>query len=127
MPTSLRPVFAAAPAAKDLLYSEAQVREALQQYAAANALRSADGVAVKLDRLLHGNLFNKKEAFQEGEQDALEDLVKRLLGKLQLFHRVVRISEQVQPRMSPFCDTILVDSYLHEERDQVVHCTVINL
>ena len=97
MPTSLRPIFAATPAAKDDLYSEAQVRAALQQYAAANALASEGAAAVKLDRLLHGNLFNKKEAFQEGDPDAAEDLVKRLLGKLQLYHHVVRISEQVQP------------------------------
>ena len=97
VPTSLRPIFAAAPAAKDELYGEAQVRAALQQYAAANALASGDAAAVKLDRLLHGSLFNKKEVFQEGDAEAVEDLVKRLLGKLQLFHRVVRTSEQVQP------------------------------
>jgi hypothetical protein len=58
-------------------------------------LASPDGRSVRLDRLLHGALFNKKEAEQEGSSVAEGELLKRLLGKLQLHHRLLRPSEQV--------------------------------
>ena len=48
-----------------------------------------------LDRLLVGSLFNKKEPQVEGDAHPWDDAFMRLLSKLQLFHRVVRSSDQV--------------------------------
>ena len=42
------------------------------------------------------NLFNKKEPQMEGDACPSEDVLKRLLGKLQLFHKVSRVTDQVQ-------------------------------
>ncbi|PRW32977.1 Eukaryotic translation initiation factor 2D [Chlorella sorokiniana] len=94
-PSSLRPVFGEAGARdKDRLYSEAEVAEALADYAAAQGLASPGGRTIKLDRLLAGSLFNKKEPEGEGSDVPAAALRKRLLDKLQLHHRLVRPSEQ---------------------------------
>ncbi|EFN52364.1 hypothetical protein CHLNCDRAFT_138791 [Chlorella variabilis] len=94
-PSSLRPVFGeAALRDKERLYSEGEVCEALAGYAAAQGLAAPDGRSIRLDRLLHGSLFNKKEAEQEGSAVAPAELQKRLLAKLQLHHRLKRPSEQ---------------------------------
>lgn len=94
----MRPILGSAN--KDELYSEPEVRAALKSYAAANSLAKGEGEAVQLDRLLLGNLFNKKEDVSEGDSHPLNDLAVRLLAKLQLFHRVVRNTEQVHARFS---------------------------
>ncbi|KAI7845764.1 hypothetical protein COHA_000678 [Chlorella ohadii] len=94
-PSSLRTVFGEAGARdKDRLYSEAEVAEALAAYAAAQGLASSDGRTIKLDRLLAGSLFNKKEPENEGSDVPAAALRKRLLDKLQLHHRLVRPSQQ---------------------------------
>lgn len=49
---------------------------------------------IKLDRLLHGSLYNKKEPEGEGSVVPQAELLKRLLAKLQLHHRLVRPSDQ---------------------------------
>jgi hypothetical protein len=56
----------------------------------------AEGSGIKLDRLLHGSLYNKKEEQQEGTVVPQDQLVQRLLAKLQLHHRLLRPSEQVR-------------------------------
>lgn len=88
-----------AQVSKDELFSEGDVCAALGAYAASNSLLSNDEAAVKLDRLLLGNLFNKKEEVREGAPHPLQDLQQRLLSKLQLFHRVVRHLEEVRGRL----------------------------
>jgi len=67
----------------------------LDDYAAANSLQ-IDSSSVKLDKLMVSNLFNKKEPQMEGDTCPLEEVVKRLLGKLQLFHKITRVTEQVR-------------------------------
>ena len=94
VPSTLRPLLSNASAPKDELYSEEQMRGVLSVYAAANALEMGDG-SIKLDKLMISNLFNKKEPQLEGDLCAVEDVVRRLLGKLQLFHKVTRVAEQV--------------------------------
>jgi len=93
-PSSLRAILGVTPPSKDTLFSEEEVLAALQQYAESFQLCQAAGL-VKLNRLLVANLFNKKEFVIEGNPHPLTDLQKRLLGKLQQFHKAVRISEQV--------------------------------
>lgn len=96
-PSSLRPVFGEAGLRdKERLYEEAEVEAALGAYAAAQGLVGPGGPAggIKLDRLLHGSLYNKKEAEGEGSVVPQAALLKRLLAKLQLHHRLVRPSEQ---------------------------------
>lgn len=94
VPSTLRPLLSNASALKDELYSEEQMRGVLSAYAAANALELGDS-SIKLDKLMISNLFNKKEPQMEGDSCPLEEVVKRLLGKLQLFHKVTRVTEQV--------------------------------
>jgi len=67
----------------------------LDDYAAASSLQ-IDSSSVKLDKLMVSNLFNKKEPQMEGDTCPLEEVVKRLLGKLQLFHKITRVTEQVR-------------------------------
>lgn len=59
-------------------------------------LAAPGGRTIRLDRLLHGSLFNKKEAEGEGSEVPEAALRKRLLDKLQLHHRLVRPSDQVR-------------------------------
>lgn len=94
VPSTLRPLLGASAAPKDELYSEEQMRSVLDAYAAADNLQ-IDSSNVKLDKLMVSNLFNKKEPQMEGDACSLEEVVKRLLGKLQLFHKVTRVTEQV--------------------------------
>ena len=47
-------------------------------------------------RLLLGSLFNKKEPAAEGDAFPTEELLRRLLSKLQLYHRVTRTSQQAR-------------------------------
>lgn len=94
VPSTLRPLLGASAASKDELYSEEQMRSVLAAYAAADNLQ-IDSSNVKLDKLMVSNLFNKKEPQMEGDACSLEEVVKRLLGKLQLFHKVTRVTEQV--------------------------------
>ena len=81
-------------AAKDELYIEEQIRTALTAYTASNDLQ-LQGTSIKLDKLMISNLFNKKEPQMEGDTCPFEDVIKRLLGKLQLFHKVSRVTDQV--------------------------------
>ena len=71
------------------------MRGVLSAYAAANALNLADR-GIKLDKLMISNLFNKKEPQLEGDPCPVEEVVRRLLGKLQLFHKVTRVTEQAR-------------------------------
>ncbi|GAB4820011.1 hypothetical protein N2152v2_007057 [Parachlorella kessleri] len=94
-PTSLRPVFGDAGRDKDRLYSGAEVEEALQQYAQAAGLLSADGSSIQLDQLLvHAGLYTKKEPQQAGDRVPVKDVLARLIDKLQLHHRLVRPGDQ---------------------------------
>ena len=95
MPSTLRPLLSNASALKDELYSEEQMRRVLSAYAAANALELGDS-SIKLDKLMISNLFNKKEPQMEGDSCPVEEVIRRLLSKLQLFHKVTRVTEQVQ-------------------------------
>ena len=95
VPSTLRPLLGSTNAPKDELYSEEQMRSVLSVYTAANGLELGSG-NVKLDKLMVSNLFNKKEPQVEGDACPTEDVVKRLLGKLQLFHKVTRVTEQVK-------------------------------
>ena len=97
MPSSLKPLFISAAASKDDLHTEDQIRDALAAYTAANSLSCEWGGehCLRLDKLLHANLFNKKEPVLEGNPHPASDVFQRLLGKLQLYHRVVR-TEQVR-------------------------------
>ena len=49
-----------------------------------------------LNRLLVGALFNKKEPQVEGDCHPRSDTLQRLLGKLQLWTRVIRPTETVR-------------------------------
>ncbi|DBB17153.1 TPA: hypothetical protein ACH3X3_014226 [Trebouxia sp. C0006] len=93
VPSTLRPLLGSSAAPKDELYSEEQIRSVLDEYAATNSLQ-IDISSVKLDKLMVSNLFNKKEPQMEGYARPLEEVVKRLLGKLQLFHKITRVTEQ---------------------------------
>lgn len=93
VPSTLRPLLGSSAAPKDELYSEEQIRAVLDDYAAANSLQ-IDSSSVKLDKVMVSNLFNKKEPQMEGDACPLEEVVKRLLGKLQLFHKITRVTEQ---------------------------------
>ncbi len=95
VPSTLRPLLGSSAAPKDELYSEEQIRAVLDEYAATNSLQ-IDSSSVKLDKLMVSNLFNKKEPQMEGDARPLEEVVKRLLGKLQLFHKITRVTEQVR-------------------------------
>ncbi|BDA49270.1 Eukaryotic translation initiation factor 2D [Coccomyxa sp. Obi] len=88
VPTSLRPIFEA-DADKDALYSEEVVCSALRAYAEREGLSLVDG-ALKLDKLLVGHLFNKKEPQQEGDSHPFDDTMRRLLSKLAMFHTISR-------------------------------------
>ncbi|KAK9814155.1 hypothetical protein WJX72_001321 [[Myrmecia] bisecta] len=90
VPSSLRPIFGSG-AAKEELYSEQACWEALLDYAEANGLPAGQH-ALKLDKLLLSCLFNKKEPQMEGDVHPLDDTMQRLLGKLQIYHRVTRPS-----------------------------------
>ncbi len=93
VPTSLKPIFGDAWT-KEQLFSEAEVAKHLRQYAKDQGL--AEGKSeIKLDELLVGNLYNKKEPQQAGNLDDFDEVVRRLQGKLQQFHRVLRQSPQV--------------------------------
>lgn len=92
VPSTLRP-FVSGTAAKDELYSEEQICAALTAYTASNDLQ-LQGPSIKLDKLMVSNLFNKKEPQLEGDTCPFEDVIKRLLGKLQLFHKVLRVTDQ---------------------------------
>lgn len=93
MPSTLRQLLGNTSAPKDELYSEEQIRCVLAAYVTTNGLELG-GDSIKLDKLMISNLFNKKEPQLEGHPCPLEDVVKRLLGKLQLFHKVTRVTEQ---------------------------------
>ena len=114
VPSTLRPLLSNASAPKDELYSEEQMRGVLSAYAAANALELGDG-SIKLDKLMISNLFNKKEPQMEGDSCPVEEVVRRLLGKLQLFHKVTRVTEQV--RHSEVCSAeAVMSSCIHRCR-----------
>ena len=72
VPSSLRPIFGNVGGAnKDELFSESQVRAALEAYAQTEQLlrglddRPLPPGRMTLDKLLAGSLYNKKEPFQE--------------------------------------------------------------
>ena len=93
VPTSLKPIFGDAWT-KEQLFSQAEVANHLQDYIQEQGL--AEGSEVKLDELFVGNLYNKKEPQQAGNLDDFDEVLRRLLGKLQQFHRVLRQSPQVR-------------------------------
>ena len=93
VPTSLKPIFGDAWT-KEQLFSQAEVASHLQEYIQEQGL--AEGSEVKLDELFVGNLYNKKEPQQAGNLDNFDEVLRRLLGKLQQFHRVLRQSPQVR-------------------------------
>lgn len=95
VPSTLRPLLGNTGAPKDELYSEEQIRSVLAAYVSANGLDLGGG-SIKLDKLMISNLFNKKEPQLEGDPCPVEEVVKRLLGKLQLFHKVTRVTEQAR-------------------------------
>lgn len=95
VPTSLRPIFEA-DADKDALYSEEVVCSALRAYTEREGLSLGDG-ALKLDKLLVGHLFNKKEPQQEGDSHPFDDVMRRLLSKLAMFHTISRSTPGVHP------------------------------
>ncbi len=95
VPSTLRPLLGNTGAPKDELYSEVQIRSVLAAYVAANGLELGEG-SIKLDKLMVSNLFNKKEPQLEGDSCPMEEVVTRLLGKLQLFHKVTRVTEQAR-------------------------------
>ena len=47
-------------------------------------------------RLLVGGLFNKKEEQKDGDAHPLDDTLKRLLSKLQVYHTVSRLTPTVR-------------------------------
>ena len=51
--------------------------------------------SIKLDDLLISGLYGKKERPPLGHEERFEEVLQRLLGKLQLFHKVSRVAEQV--------------------------------
>ena len=53
------------------------------------------GASIKLDDLLISGLYGKKERPPLGHEERFEEVLRRLLGKLQLFHKVSRVAEQV--------------------------------
>lgn len=55
----------------------------------------SDEAELKLNQLLVGALFNKKEPQAVGDRHSWADALQRLLGKLQLWTRVVRSTETV--------------------------------
>ena len=93
VPSTLRPLLGNTGVPKDELYSEEQIRSVLAAYVSTNSLELGGG-SIKLDKLMISNLFNKKEPQLVGDPCSQEDVVKRLLGKLQLFHKVTRVTEQ---------------------------------
>ena len=54
------------------------------------AAPASSGGGIQVDALLHGALFNKKEAPGVGAAVPADDLLRRLLDRLQLHHRLVR-------------------------------------
>ena len=106
-PSALRPLFVGAGGevvSKDVLYREEEVEQALTSYAHANGLLLAgtagtgtdnDGnrqqTTMKLDHVLATGLWGKKEGPEEGSAVEIDFVFKRLLSKVQLFHRIVRI------------------------------------
>ena len=89
-PSSLRPIFGAAGADKDRLYSEPEVAAALEAYAAGNGLLDATKRSIAIDALLASLLWGKKESPGEGAAVALPEVRRRLLEKLQAYHRISR-------------------------------------
>ncbi len=93
-PTSLRPLFTTTTETcivdKERLFSEAQVASALTSYASTHNLIVNDGTSIKLDNLLATSLWGKKEGPEEGSDLAQGVLLKRLLSKLQEWHRILR-------------------------------------
>lgn len=75
----MRQILGSSTAAKDELYSEQQMQNALLSYAAANDLMQSNE-SLKLDKLMVSNLFNKKEPQLEGDLCQVHDVLKRLLG-----------------------------------------------
>eukprot|EP00884_Botryococcus_braunii_P009147 jgi/Botrbrau1/18233/Bobra.53_1s0087.1 len=93
VPSSLRPIFGDG-AGKEDLFTEDQCSEALLGYGRREQLAVEEGGLIKLDKLLIGGLFNKKEPQVEGDLNSFDDTLRRLLGKLHLHHRIQRPSEQ---------------------------------
>lgn len=93
-PSTLRPVFGAAGADKDRLYSATEVAQALDAYALAGSLMSQAGSkTMSADALLTSALWGKKEAPGQGEALPVVEVRRRLLEKLQPWHRVRRLRE----------------------------------
>lgn len=106
VPSSLQPVFAAGTSrdkssSRDALFSVKEVATALQEYAAAGGTAQGTGSSgrpqtVTLDRLLVGNLFNKKEPEVEGDCLSFEHTLQRLLKKLQTWSRITCTTASVR-------------------------------
>ena len=92
----LRPVFGEAAEGrenKDRLFSAEEVGSHLDEYAAREGLAAPDGPAngmLTLDKLLKGALYNKKEGAEVGDTAERAEVLDRLLGKIQTYHRISR-------------------------------------
>ena len=92
----LRPVFGEAAEGrenKDRLFSAEEVGSHLDEYAAREGLVAPDGPAsgvLTLDKLLKGALYNKKEGAEVGDTAERAEVLERLLGKIQTYHRISR-------------------------------------
>lgn len=92
--SSLQPVLGS-DAPRDKLYTAVEVEAALRQYAAGSGLAaSPDAAQMALDRLLIGALYNKSEQPAEGSSAETAEVLRRLLGKLQLWSRIRRTTQQ---------------------------------
>lgn len=91
----LRPVFGEAAEGRenrDRLFSEEEVGQHLDDYTAREGLAPADGgeESLTLDKLLKGALYNKREGVEVGDTAERGEVLERLLGKIQVYHRVQR-------------------------------------
>ncbi len=57
-------------------------------------------------RVLIGGLFNKKEEQKEGDTHPLDDTLKRMLSKLQVYHTVSRPTATVRPLTLFLCSVV---------------------
>ncbi len=62
-----------------------------------------DRSLITLNSLLHAALYNKKEEVQSGQSVKLADVRRRLIEKLQVFHRITRSGEEVRSHACLAC------------------------
>ena len=96
--SNLRAVFGqVAIANKDTLFSAEEIYGALLRYAQQEQLSEPqDNATLKLDKLLKSGLYGKKEGVDVGTAVQAKDVYKRLLSKMQLYHKVVCVENGSQ-------------------------------